>query len=191
MPLIPYPDPASLSEINRRLMDALPPGNIIKMLVGAGAAFVPWIQMVNALSCKGSLGNEMRELAMLRTGHLCKTEYELYHHEIIARQIGMSEERINATAAALPSDLFTTAENAALRLIDEVVVTAKGSRAVLEEVRRHFDDRQVLELLLVAGLYRLIGTVTETLEIESGDIEPSPDKRAGLADFQSILDQAR
>lgn len=191
MALMSYPDPATLPELHRKLLGQLPPANILKMLAGAGDAFVPWLQMVKALS-SSTLGNEIRELAILRTGHLAQSEYELYHHRIIARQIGVSEERIRATTGPLPIKALTEGENAALQLIDEVVEKVKGSAATLQRARRYFTEQQVLELLLIAGLYRLISTLTETLEIEAGDIDPpAAGQQHGLGDFQDVLNQAR
>jgi alkylhydroperoxidase family enzyme len=58
-------------------------------------------------------------------------------------------------------------ERAALRFTREVVVDAKASEAALAELRAHASDREVVELILMAGFYITLARITESLGVEN------------------------
>jgi 4-carboxymuconolactone decarboxylase len=187
MPLIPFPESSEMTSGTRQLLDEVPLGDLVRIMAVAGEICVPWLRLVNAVTVKGDLDDELRELATLRVGHHCGSQYELSQHTKMAQEIGMSDARIAAAFEELPSQHFTAAENLALRFVDEVFEEGKGSPETLEELRRSYRDSDVVELIVIVGLYRLIAGVTETLEILPAPVRPKSDKRAGLADFQEIL----
>ena len=71
MARLPYPDPQDLSPENRELMASLPPLNVFRMMSGAGASFAPFMQFISAYLNDGVLPPDVRELVILRVGHLC------------------------------------------------------------------------------------------------------------------------
>lgn len=171
MALIPYPDPASLPPANRALLEKLPSINIFRMLAGSGACFPPFMDFLNSYINEGALDPELRELVILRIGHLCGSSYELFQHERVSRMIGMSEERIKAAAGPMPSPLYSEAENAAVALADNLFAQTKADAALVERARQHVGDMGLQQLILVAGFYMLVSRYLETLEIE---IEEKP-----------------
>lgn len=175
MARLPYPDPASLPEANRNLLKTLPALNIFKMLAGSGPSFVPFMALINAYLNEGILDVELRELVILRIGHLCGSAYELHQHRRVSRTLGLSENRIGATNGKLPSPEFTEAENAALALTDDLVANVKADKTLFENARAHLGDGGVQELVIVVGVYLLVCRYLETLEIEleEKDIEGS------------------
>ena len=175
MAKLPYPDMAALPEENRKLLETLPPLNIFRMLSGAGASFPAFMALINAYLNHGALDAELRELAILRVGHLQKSPYELHQHERVSRTIGMSAERIAAAGGPLPSPLFSEAENAALAFIDDQVAKVKADGALFDAAHKHVGDAGMQELILIVGIYMLVCRFLETMEIEleEKDIEGS------------------
>ena len=171
MAKLPYPDAAALPEENRKLLETLPPLNIFRMLAGAGASFPPFMALINAYLNHGALDAELRELAILRVGHLQASAYELHQHERVSRTIGMTAERIAAAGGTLPSPLFSAAENAALTFIDEQVRHVKADAALFDEALGHVGDAGMQELILIAGIYMLVCRYLETMEIELEETE--------------------
>ncbi|HMM15105.1 MAG TPA: carboxymuconolactone decarboxylase family protein [Parvibaculum sp.] len=175
MARIPYPDPANLPEASRKLLETLPPLNIFRMIAGSGASFVPFISLINAYLNEGVLDAELRELVILRVGHLCGSAYELHQHIRVSRTIGMSEARIEAAGGRLPSAIFSEAENAALALADDLVAHVKADKALFDAARAHLGDTGIQELVIIVGVYILVCRYLETFEIEleAQDIEGS------------------
>jgi len=102
-----------------------------------------------------------REVAILRVGWRIGSVYEWSNHVPIARRAGMSDDEIAAVRDDEPSDSrLTAADRCAIAVVDEVLDGVVVSAATLASARSLLgDDRAVLELLMIPGLYRTIGTV--------------------------------
>ncbi len=186
MALLPYPDPADLPPANRALLQGLPQLNIFKMLAGSGPSFAPLMALINAYLNDGILDAELRELVILRVGHLCKSPYELHQHVRVSRALGLSDARIAATKGNLPSALFSPAENAALALTDDLTAHVKGAPALVEAVRGHIGDSGTQELIIIIGVYLLVCRFLETLEIE---IEDKDIEGSGLDEIKRSMER--
>jgi len=184
MARLPYPDPAKLPQENRELLKGLPPLNIFRMIAGSGASFVPFMSLINAYLNDGILNAELRELVILRVGHLCGSEYELHQHRRVSRTIGLSAERIAATTGTLPSVHFSATENAALALADDLTANVKGQPSLVAEAQKHLGDAGLQELIIIIGVYLLVCRYLETLEIE---IEDQDIEGSGLEEIKRSL----
>ena len=175
MARLPYPDPATLPPAARELSARLPQINIFRMLAGSGPSFVPFMALINAYLNEGLLDAELRELVILRVGHLCGSGYEQHQHRRVSRMLGMSPERIAAAEGALPSPLFSEAENAVLAFTDDQVANVKAEARLFAEARKHLGDAGMQELVIIIGIYLLVCRYLETFEIEleETDIETS------------------
>lgn len=184
MARLPYPDLKDLSPENRDLMASLPPLNVFRMMSGAGASFAPFMQFISAYLNEGALDPELRELVILRVGHLCGSAYEVHQHERVSRTLGMSVPRIQAVKGNLPSDLFSDAENAALLFADEQVAQVKVSDTTFAATHTHLTDPQIVELTLIVGTYLMVCRFLETLEIE---LEETDIDGSGLEEIEASV----
>ncbi len=184
MARLPYPELNDLSPENRDLMASLPPLNVFRMMSGAGASFGPFMQFISAYLNEGVLDPELRELVILRVGHLCGSHYEVHQHERVSRTLGMSEERIQAVKGDLPSSLFNEVENAALYFTDEQVAQVKVSDATFKAVHTHLTDAQIVELTIIVGTYLMVCRFLETLEIE---LEETDIDGSGLEEIEESV----
>jgi len=175
MARISYPDPDTLPAPARALLSSLPPLNVFRMMAGAGASFAPFMQFISAYLNDGVLTPELRELVILRVGHLCQSTYEVHQHERVSRTIGISEERIAAAKATLPSPHLSTLENQVLGFTDEQVAKVKVSDSMFRATKAYLNDAEMTELVIVIGTYLMVCRFLETLEIEleNDDIEGS------------------
>jgi len=110
MARIPYPDPETLAAVDREFLADLPQLNISRMLAGSPSMFRPLTRLFSAYLSDGLLTDTLREIAILRVGHLCNSDYEVINHNRVARLIGMSDERIAALAPGGNQDAFTDEE---------------------------------------------------------------------------------
>ncbi|MEQ8267149.1 MAG: carboxymuconolactone decarboxylase family protein [Parvibaculum sp.] len=184
MARIPYPDPASLSPAARALRETLPQLNIFRMLSGSGPSFVPFMALVNAYLNEGLLDADLRELVILRVGHLCGSSYELHQHRRVSRMLGMTADRVEATAGPLPSTLFSETENAVLAFTDNQVANVKADGALFAAAHRHLGDAGMQELVIIIGIYLLVCRYLETFEIE---IEAEDIPTSGLDEIRRSM----
>ncbi len=187
MARIPYPEISSLPSTNRALLDQLPPLNIFKMLSGTGASFAPFMQFISAYLNEGVLDPELRELVILRVGHLCGSPYEIHQHERVARTLGVSEARIAAVKTALPSATFDKIQSAVLHFTDEQVANVKVSDETFAATQKHLSDAGIIELTLIIGTYIMVCRFLETMEVELEDTDIDGSGLKEIADSVEML----
>jgi alkylhydroperoxidase family enzyme len=168
MARIPYPDLDKASGEVREMLARLPrPANVFKMMAHAETCVKPVMKLGGTLLGKLQLDPKVRELCLLRAVKLEGGEYEWDQHVPIARDFGCSEAQI----AALEDDddtaqCFDAREKAALQFTREVVLDVRASEETLAQARRHLSDREIVELILMAGFYITLARLTETLGVE-------------------------
>lgn len=116
---------------------------------------------------RGHLSMRERELVILR---VCANEHSEYewgvHVTQFAKRAGLSPEQVSATCSperALPC--WSERDRALLAMCDELSVGTKLSEGLWRELVTLFSDEARLELLLLAGFYRLTSVLTNTLEL--------------------------
>ena len=184
MARIPYPDPDSLPAADREFLADLPQLNISRLLAGSPSMFRPLTRVFSAYLSDGVLTDTMREIAILRVGHLRNSEYEVVNHNRVARLIGMSEERIEALAPGGNNALFTPEEQAVLNFVDEVVKDGGASRAAFDAVAGFMSPAEMIELTVVIGVYTMVSQICATFEIEP---EEKPIANTGIEDIKATV----
>ena len=152
MARLSYPDPATLPAADRALIERLPPLNIFRMLSGSGATFRPFMDLIDAYLNDGALDPVLRELVILRVGHLCGSAYEIHQHERVSRILGMSEAQISAMAGSLESVPLSDTERTVLAFTDAQVAEVKVPADLTEKTRQAIGDQGLQQLILVIGL---------------------------------------
>jgi len=184
MPRIPYPDPATLAPADREFLAELPQLNISRLLAGSPSMFRPLTRVFSAYLSDGLLDPVMREIAILRVGHLCNSAYEVVNHVRVARLIGMSEERIAALAPDGNQSLFRPPEQAVLTFVDEVVKDGGASRSAFDGVAKFLPPAEMIELTVVIGVYVMVSQICATFEIEPED---TPIADTGIEDIKRTV----
>ena len=116
---------------------------------------------------RGPVDIRDRELVIHRTTARCGGEYEWgVHVAAFARPLGLSEEWIRATRCADADDpVWTAAQAALVRLCDALHDTQRISDALWEELRRHFGEEQLIELIYTVGMYHAVSFLTNGLAL--------------------------
>jgi alkylhydroperoxidase family enzyme len=169
MARIPYPDLAKASPEVREMLARLPAqANIFNMMAHAETCVKPVMKLGGTLLGKLKLDAKLRELCLLHAVRLEGGEYEWVQHVPIALDLGCTRAQIDALEAGNDAaDCFDARERAALRFTREVVADAKASEAALRAARAHLSDREIVELILMAGFYIMLARLTETLGVET------------------------
>jgi alkylhydroperoxidase family enzyme len=105
---------------------------------------------------KGLLPARERELVILRIGWNAEAEYEFGQHTIIGRQVGVTDEEISALTRARDSHPWSTGDAALIAMSDELSDDDCVSDATWELLAARWSEAELIELLIVAGFYRLV-----------------------------------
>jgi alkylhydroperoxidase family enzyme len=169
MARIPYADLDHASPEVREMLGRLPaPANIFNMMAHAETCLKPVMKLGGTLLGKLKLDPKLRELCLLHAVKLEGGEYEWMQHVPIARDLGCAEAQVAALERGDDgAACFDAREKAALRFTREVVVNVRASEAALAEVCKHLSEREVVELILMAGFYITLARLTETLGVET------------------------
>jgi alkylhydroperoxidase family enzyme len=128
---------------------------------------------------RGSIERRHREIVILRTTARCACEYEWgVHVAFFAARVGLAGAEVAATVQGAADDaVWSDAERTLIRLADELHDTARVSDALWKDLRRHWNDEQLVELVVLAGLYHTISFAVNALGVEH---EPDAPRFPGL-----------
>ena len=177
------PFPAEIQETLDRLMPpGVPPLRLFTTLARDRRLFSRF--MGGGLLDRGRLTLRQRELAILRVTARCRSEYEWGVHAVFfAPRAGLGPEELAALVHGGSDDArFEPAERALLRLCDSLLETCDVDDALWAELRAHYAEEALLELLLLAGFYRTVSTLTAALRLPLEPFAarfPSPPAGAG------------
>lgn len=174
MARIPYARDEDFTDAISAQLSDRPALNLYQMLPRLGEpAALGFLRLGRALLREGTLDPRVRELAILRTGHLCEASYEVHQHRRLARSIGVSEEKIAAVADDRPADVFSDLERAVLEYTDDVVIRVKSSDETFAHVHGFLGDARTGELTLLIGFYSMVSRLLENLEIDIEEVAPA------------------
>ena len=141
------------------------PVNLYRALGNHPALAAAWTEFANAIRHDSRTPRALRELMILRTAQIARSEYEWAHHLRMARKAGVEEAKIAALAGWRASGSFDAKERAALALT-EAVMACDVTDEVHAEVKRHFSDAEFVELCLTAGFYALVSRMLDAMRVE-------------------------
>jgi 4-carboxymuconolactone decarboxylase len=173
MALIPYADEDPPDERARAVLTRLPEPriNLFTMLANAPALIGPTLRLGEAILTKSDLDAVLRELAILHTARLTGTEYEWVQHEEIARLVGIDEGKIRAVERGeLSEDLFDRRELLVLRLVGDLLEDGTPSQRLVYEAESQLGRSQLIELLIVAGYYAMLGGVMRAVRLDVDNV---------------------
>ncbi|WP_077087306.1 carboxymuconolactone decarboxylase family protein [Mycobacterium rhizamassiliense] len=138
-------------------------GNILATLVRhpeLTRVYLPF----NAYLLRGSsLSPRIREVALLRVVLRRDCEYLWSHHLPIAHREGLTDQDIDAIRDGKLAD---ETDQAVLLATDDLVDRGTISTPVWDELGRHFDDSQRMDLVFTIGGYALLAMAVNTFGIE-------------------------
>ena len=142
--------------------------NLYRMLLHSPLVAEKWFDQNNAIRWETQIDGKIREIAIIRIGALNRAEYVLKAH---VPKMALDEGVTLAQCDALMADwrgspLFDAREQAVLAYVDAVTKEIRAPDAVFEPLRRHFSERQIVELTVLIGTYNMHSRVLEALQIE-------------------------
>jgi 4-carboxymuconolactone decarboxylase len=145
--------------------------NVYRLLLHTPTVCMAWYEHIGAIRWKTKLPPRLREIAIVRIASAVKYAYALQQHVPgIAVPDGVSLEECEALKDWKASKFFSEAERAALAYVDAMIAAPDVPDDVFNAVRRHYSEREVVELTILVGTYIMHNRVTTALKI---DLEPN------------------
>jgi len=120
----------------------------------------------------GTVSSELKELVALVSSTAAGCRYCQAHTASNATRAGAEAAKIAQVWSYEASDLFTEAERAALRLAHHAsLVPNQATEEDFEELRRSFDDGEIVEIVTVIALFGFLNRWNDTV---ATDLEPRP-----------------
>ena len=148
--------------------------NVYKLLLHSPALAQTWFDHNSAVRWQTKLSGRLREIIIIRVAHLNGVDYVLAQHVPgLAVAEGLTLAECGALANWRASDLFDLRERAALAYAEAMTLSTIVSDEVFADVRRHFDEREIVELSVLIGTYIMHNRVMKALAI---DLEPDSNR---------------
>jgi uncharacterized peroxidase-related enzyme len=120
----------------------------------------------------GQIAPELKQLVAFVSSNASGCRYCQAHTSSSAARAGASTEKIQAAFEYATSPLFSEAERAALSLANDAsLVPNAASDAHFEELKKHFSEEQIVELMAVISLFGWLNRWNDTM---ATSLEPEP-----------------
>jgi len=116
---------------------------------------------------RGHLTIRQREIVIDRVTASCGAEYEWgVHVSVFAAKAGLTEDQITSLTVGVPEDAcWTDADRLLIRLCDSLHEHCTVDDALWAELTRHHSDEALLELFMLAGTYRTVSYLVNSLRL--------------------------
>lgn len=141
-----------------------------------------WNSFLGAVRTRTTLPASVRELAISRVAVVNGAWYEWAHHAPLAAEAGVSQKALDEIVKGRPQDLtddyvtpeereavgLGAAEWAVLRVTDEMTRHVRVRDETFAELRKHFNEREVVEVVATVSAYNCVSRFLVALDGKSG-----------------------
>jgi alkylhydroperoxidase family enzyme len=121
--------------------------------------------LANYLRSSTCLPRRDREIAILRQAWDGGADYQWAMHAEMALDAGLTSDEIGHIPAGPDSGVWAPHEAAIIRAVDELDASCRVSDDTWNALAAHYDERQMIELLVLVGNYRLLAYVFNAVGI--------------------------
>ena len=163
-PLAP-PYPPEIQAQFDRIMRGAPPLVLFRVMAGHTRAWDKF--RAGGLLDPGPLSLRAREIVIDRTCALNDCEYEWgVHVAIFAGPAALGEEEVRATVQGdATSSCWSPAEQALIAAVDALHFRATFTDEEFAALATHYDEEQILEVMLLCGFYRTVSYLANGLKL--------------------------
>jgi AhpD family alkylhydroperoxidase len=181
-PRVPPLHPKDWTDEQRKLIAAhvdttQPVLNLYSTMLNDPALYGPRLKFGSYLQRDSLLPPKTRELVILRTAWLTRTEYEWGHHVESARQAGLSDAEIQRIAAGPDAPGWSEEHAAVLRAVDELRREAFVSDRTWKTLKKSYDTKKLIEIIYTSGGYTMTALAINSLGIQLEPGYPSIPKQ--------------
>ena len=153
------------SRVAGRATRTQPPAIFTTLGRGRGL-FWGWLHFAGRLMPGGRLPRRETELVILRVATLRECAYELEHHVRLGARAGVTAADVDRVRVGSTAPGWRDHERLLMRVTEALIATRDLSDVTWTELRAAYDERTVIELLLLVGHYDMLATTLMTLRLQ-------------------------
>jgi 4-carboxymuconolactone decarboxylase len=115
---------------------------------------------------KGLLPAREREIVILRVGWNCQSVYEFGQHTVIGQRVGLSMDEIVELTKQSTEYQWSARDQTLIAMSDELCADNCVSTTTWEELQAYWNEAELVELVMVAGTYRLVSGFLNTMGVD-------------------------
>lgn len=115
---------------------------------------------------KGLLPAREREIAILRVGWNCQSVYEFGQHTVIGQRVGLSLIEIEALTKMTSEYQWSDRDKTLIAMSDDLCNDNCVSESTWKKLAADWKEEELIELVMVAGTYRLVSGFLNTMGVE-------------------------
>ncbi|MCL6479699.1 MAG: carboxymuconolactone decarboxylase family protein [Peptococcaceae bacterium] len=109
-----------------------------------------------------SLPARDREILILRTGWLTKSEYEFGQHTLVGKKVGLTSEEINRITKGPDEPGWDSFDAALLRAADELHEEYVITDATWKVLSKRYNEKQLIDVVMTVGHYTMVSMFLNT-----------------------------
>ena len=160
----PFP-PEIQQRFDRVMPEGVPPLTLFTTLARDERLFARFSG--GSLLSPGNLTLRQREIVIDRITALSGSEYEWgVHVTFFGKAAGLTEAQIRSlTKGGAEDAVWSDEERALLRACDQLHASCDLDEESWQALRTHFSEEAILEILMLAGFYRMVSYLTNALRL--------------------------
>ena len=141
--------------------------NIYRLMLHSPALANAWFDLNQAVRYGTEIDGQSREIAVIRVAILNNVEYvQRAHGPAYALKEGLTPEQVDAMADWQSSTLFSDQQRALLAYTDAMTREIDVPDKIFAELRKHFSERQAVELSMLIGAYNMLTRFLKALKVD-------------------------
>ena len=155
----------AFSRLAGRVTRTAPPAIFTTLGRGRGL-FWGWLHFAGHLMPGGRLPRRETELVILRVATLRDCAYELDHHRRLGARAGVTVADLERVRTGSTADGWRDHERLLMEVTEELLSTRDLGEETWNRLRAAYDERTVIEILLLVGHYDMLATTLTALRLE-------------------------
>jgi 4-carboxymuconolactone decarboxylase len=147
--------------------------NLWRTAAHCPTTLIHFIRMGNSLLTKTRLNTKLREIAILRVAEIMDCDYERRAHTVVAKELGVTDERLKEIKNWGSSAVFDEVERAALRFVDEVAEKGRVNDETFSNLADYLDDGMIVELAQTIGYYGMVARILLPFQVDLDEEAPT------------------
>lgn len=164
-PRVPVSSESDWDDETTSLLDRVGRLNIMTVLAHHPDLLRRWLVFGNHILVSSTLPARERELVILRTGWLCRSEYEFAQHRVIGARAGLTPDEIVRVTEAEVGAGWTSRERTLLLVTDQLVAERRLDDTLWTALSNDWSLQQVMDLVFTVGQYVLVSTALNTFGV--------------------------
>ncbi len=141
-------------------------GNIHKLIMYSPSVFDGYMHFLTAIRQQAALDGRYRELAIMMVAAINDADYEFNAHAPFALKAGVTQSQIDALRRCERAPDLTAMDRAVLDYTEASTRHVRVPDEIFAELRKHFDERLIVELTLTIGSYNMVSRFLEAMQVD-------------------------